>query len=114
MNDLRSLADAISALSPAARVTLACYLVMAIAVVIDVAVMHAHREGIAGDRMASSTAVESRWSVEMRTRVGDMHVNGIGWNLPDGRSVTIGVDEGFDCPRCGQPTLHFQAVGDFD
>ena len=51
MNDLRSLADAISALSPAARVTLACYLVMAVAVVIDVAVMHAHRGGIAGDRM---------------------------------------------------------------
>jgi sterol desaturase/sphingolipid hydroxylase (fatty acid hydroxylase superfamily) len=53
VSDLRALADSISAIGPAGRVTLACYLVILIAVVVDLAVTGLHREPLPRARVVS-------------------------------------------------------------
>ncbi len=51
--DLRAVVDAISALGPVGRTTVACYLVILIAVIVDLAALRMHREPLPGARVRS-------------------------------------------------------------
>jgi sterol desaturase/sphingolipid hydroxylase (fatty acid hydroxylase superfamily) len=53
VSDLRALAEAIATIGPAGRVTLACYLVIVVAVVVDLAVTGLHREPLPRARVVS-------------------------------------------------------------